>query len=378
MQVLTRVDLREVVLVLLCNGVLRQHYKDVNKTEPSVQKITHHGWIHIVMVVLVARIFGPLLGLKVTEDLDEQSLVELGCLFHDGGLKHGRKRHAINGKPLVEEILAPMGVDALTIIIVRLLVRFHRADDFVWLATEILPRRQFILERLQEGDSLFDLVKTNDPDEDPNEEEVRQFLELMDQGIPMVRLLSALMVADLADIGRSRVRKERRQQFYKYYPEARSRKKVTLEDVLRSHQIRYSEFDLANFAITNMEIILQNDSAEKAASIAVQRTKRIYPRRTKNSHQQCWEGLFAWARHFAHLKDEAERRHALTVPLCCVSLSKERIRPTRLILRGVHDRDVCSPGKVEQIKSTYLAALAAAARLLGLEPLTEIRSTMDY
>lgn len=376
------VSLAGLVKELFCNGILRRHYKDVNKNVPSVQNITHHGWIHIVMVVMIARVFGPFLGLKKSDELDEQSIVELGCLFHDVGLSQGRHRHAINGARMTEEILRSLGVDESTIEIVRLLVRFHRADDFVWLCNEIIPRWQFVLERMEEGDRLFDLVKTNDPDEDPSHEEVLQFLQLMRAGVPMMRLLSAVMVADLCDIGRARVRARNRKIFYKVLRLAQQRQGIVLEDILKSRQASYSQFDLANFAVTSLEVLLQNNERERIVSIVVQ--EEVHPPRSRHKRTraniQQWEGLFCWARRFAHLESDSERRLALEQTPACVRTSSDNSdqQPVHLVVRGVHDREVCSSCRVEEIKKTYLAALVAASIQLGLKPATEIRSPLMY
>jgi hypothetical protein len=377
----SQVDLANLISVLLCNGVLRKHYKDTNRTEPSVQQITHHGWIHIVMVVMVARVLGPIFKLLHYE----QGLVELACLFHDIGLSKGRKRHAINGAAMVESILAPMGVDPQTIEIVRLLVRFHRAEDFVWLSEQILPRWQFVLERIEAGDEMWNLVKTNNPDEDPSEEEIRRFLQLERDGVRMIHMLSALMIADLSDIGRSRVRAKRRKIFNKYLRAAEQRPRYTVEDALKANKRSYSPFDLANFAITKMSVVVQDDNGDTILKLNIQeeihyahqaRSKR---RKSRAGRTCSWAGLFLWARSFAQILETNKRMAAIDLPsFSWFERGNGEGQPANIILRGIHHREVCSAGRVEEIKADYLSAFGHAAHLLNLTPLTEIRSTVNY
>ena len=371
-------SLADVVMILLTNGSLRRRYKTVNRTQPSVQNITHHGWIHIVMVWAMARVFGPLLGLKRRENLDEQAVVELACLCHDIGLSRGRRYHAINGAAMVESILAPLGVSDYVIKIVRLLVRFHRAEDFVWLTSEILPRWEFILAQLDQGASLHDLVRENNPEEDPSQDEVYEFLELMEQSVRMdIMLAAGVMIPDLGDIGRSRVRAKRRRVFKAARKISTQIQGVTVEDILDQDQIEYSKFDLANYAVISLSLILQAADERTLLNLLVQAPKAGG---SNTNREETWQGLVAWAKQFSRLTNKDERLRALTQAPSYVTMSPAASEepPARLVLRGVYDSEVCSPGRVGQIKSTYLAALVAAARCLGLDPILQWSFSLDY
>ncbi len=379
--------LTEVADHLMCAGELKRTYKHINTGVPSVQDITHHGYIHIGQVERFVAWTAPLLWFNQSgfEGLDELGAVRIGSLLHDIGLLDGRPKHALNGAARVGSIVSPYGVDPRTIAIVRQLVRWHRAEDFCSLVEHVLPRADFILDQLQSGTALELLVPPSGTDEDPNATEVAEFLQLERSGIPMVRMLALLVLADVIDIGRSRVRKQKREILYHYMKESKRKSRTTLEDVLISRGVSYSGFDLANFAIPRLEVLFKDEYDETVASILIQQqrpNRRPKPaartHRPKGRHAHSSQGLFLWARAFANCDDPQTCRDTLLAQPDCIWLGSNGQRPTRLVLRFTHDVEVCSVDRVAEIKVNYLAALSSAAKLLGLETERQISSGLDW
>jgi hypothetical protein len=212
-------------------------------------------------------------------------------------------------------------------------------------------------------------VKTFTHDPLPDQD-VEHFLSLeLEHGVPMLRLLAVLVIADLLDFGECRGRRRYRQILEKHLHEAKPVKGKSLYYVVKRLGIKIDAHEVTAFSTLETSCSLLTANDEEIQRILIQRKRKHRTAHLNGNAWSAYDGLFAVAQEI----DEGWRG-VLTIlaqsPQGVVTHQYARhMTPRKIVLEYVQDPWVCPDRYLRQVYRNYFGAFEVAARVLGLEPI---------